>query len=159
MSKQIGLRLTIARKVVIVIAGAGVLASIPGIVGITDALAVQPQSPQAASRSAHATMPRFEVASVKPCKVEDDTGRGGKGGGAAESDGIPDGWTKNARPRLILSGTHILRTRRANHGASPRWAMPAQTNRDRSPVRDAMAAFPRSPTGSSVSRSREARLG
>jgi len=81
MSKQIVLRLTIARKVVVAIAGAGVLASIPGIVGITDALAVQPQSPQAASRSAHATMPRFEVASVKPCKVEDDTGRGGKGGG------------------------------------------------------------------------------
>jgi len=53
----------------------------PGIVGIVDALAIHPQSPQAAARSAHATTPRFEVASVKPCKVEDDTGRGGKGGG------------------------------------------------------------------------------
>jgi len=75
MSKRIALRLAFARKVVVVIAGAGVLASIPGTVGIINALAVQPQSPQTASRSAGATMPRFEVASVKPCKVEDDTGR------------------------------------------------------------------------------------
>jgi hypothetical protein len=80
MSKQIALRLTFARKVVVVIAGVGALA-MPGIVGIIDALAIQPQSPQAAARSAQATTPRFEVASVKPCKVEDDTGRGGKGGG------------------------------------------------------------------------------
>ncbi len=81
MSKQIAFRLTIAGKVFVAMAGAGVLASIPGIVGITNALADQPQSPQATSRSAHVAMPRFEVASVKPCKVENDTGTGGKGGG------------------------------------------------------------------------------
>jgi len=73
MSKQIRLRLTLARMSTVVAAA----------VGLAAALASQAQSPQPAGRSASAAAPRFEVVSIKPCKVEDDRGRGGKKGGGA----------------------------------------------------------------------------
>jgi uncharacterized protein (TIGR03435 family) len=80
MSKHIEFKLTLARRVAVVTATVGTLAA-PVMVGIINALAVQAQSPPAAARSASAPTPRFEVASVKPCKVEDNTGGGGKSGG------------------------------------------------------------------------------
>src|ERR1700719_1480410 len=80
MSRQIALKLTFARKVAIVTAAVGALAA-PVTVGAIHALATQPQSPPAAARSASAPTPRFEVVSVKPCKVGDNAGGGGKSGG------------------------------------------------------------------------------
>jgi uncharacterized protein (TIGR03435 family) len=87
MFRHIVLRLTFAKKAVVLAAGVGTLATI-AVIGLVAALASQAQSPQPAGRSASAAAPRFEVVSIKPCKVEDDRGRGGKkgGGGAIRWD-------------------------------------------------------------------------
>jgi uncharacterized protein (TIGR03435 family) len=71
MFRQIVLRLTLARMTT-------VLGAVLGVVG---ALASYAQSPQPADRSASPAPPRFEVVSIKPCKVEDAGGGGKKGGG------------------------------------------------------------------------------
>jgi len=72
------LRLTLARKAAVVTAGVVALA-MTAVIGTVGALAIQAQSPRPAVRLA--TAPRFEVASVKPCMVEDNGGVGGKKGG------------------------------------------------------------------------------
>ena len=71
MFKQIVLRLTLAKMTM-------VLAAAVGVVG---ALASHAQSPQPADRSASPAPPRFEVVSIRPCKVEDAGGGRKKGGG------------------------------------------------------------------------------
>jgi uncharacterized protein (TIGR03435 family) len=59
-----------------------VTAAVGGVIVCTmTAPAIRAQSPQAATGSASATTRGFEVVSVKPCKVQDTTERGGKGGG------------------------------------------------------------------------------
>jgi len=78
MFKQIVFRLTLAKMTTVLVAA----------VGVVGALASHAQSPQPTDRSASPTPPRFEVVSIRPCKVEDDRGRSGKkgGGGAIRWD-------------------------------------------------------------------------
>jgi uncharacterized protein (TIGR03435 family) len=71
MFKQIALRWTLAKMTTILAAA----------VGVAGALASHAQSPQPTDRSASPTPPRFEVVSIRPCKVEDTGGGGKKGGG------------------------------------------------------------------------------
>jgi uncharacterized protein (TIGR03435 family) len=80
MFRHIVLRLTLAKKAAVLAAGVGALAT-TAEVGVVGALASQAQSPHPAGRSASATAPRFEVVSIRPCKVEDNRGGGGKKGG------------------------------------------------------------------------------
>jgi bla regulator protein BlaR1 len=69
MSKRIGLRLSFARKLALTTAGAAAVTA-PILVGILNAPAIRAQS------SATAT-PKFEVASIKPCKAQPGRMRGG----------------------------------------------------------------------------------
>ena len=81
MSNRTMLGLTFAKKVFLVSAGVAALAA-PIIVGVLNAPVIQAQSPQAVAA-------KFEVASVKPCQVEDNGG-GGKKGGGGWTDWTPD---------------------------------------------------------------------
>ena len=78
MSKQMLFRLTFAKRAAVVTAGVVALA-VTATVGIVDTFVVQAQSPGAGARSAVA--PRFEVAAIKPCKVEANEGGSAKTGG------------------------------------------------------------------------------
>src|ERR1051326_4372766 len=82
MFRHIVLRFTFGKKAAVLAAGVGALATIAAI-GFVAALASLAQSPQPAGRSASAAAARFEVVSIKPCKVADDRGKGGKKGGGA----------------------------------------------------------------------------
>ncbi len=85
MSNRIVFRLTFAKKAVIAAAGVTALA-VPIFLGIVNSPAIRAQSPASAT-------PKFEVASIKPCKAGDVGGPGGKGntkaggGGASSSPG------------------------------------------------------------------------
>src|SRR5215469_12854583 len=58
-----------------------------GAVIVGTAPAIRAQSPLAATGSASAATRRFEAVSVKPCKIQDTTDRGGKGGGGGGGGG------------------------------------------------------------------------
>jgi uncharacterized protein (TIGR03435 family) len=70
MFKPIALRLTLAKMKTV----------LPAALGIAGALAPLAQSLQQTDRPASPAPPRFEVVSIRPCKIE-DTGSGGKKGG------------------------------------------------------------------------------
>jgi uncharacterized protein (TIGR03435 family) len=76
MSKPYFSRLNVATRVAVLAVRVGA-----AIVGTMTAPAIRAQAPQAATRSASANTQRFEVVSIKPCKIQDTTDRGGKGGG------------------------------------------------------------------------------
>jgi uncharacterized protein (TIGR03435 family) len=79
MANRMALRLNLARKVALAVAGIVALAS-PIIVGIMNA-------PHARAQSAADALPKFEVASIKPCKDNAGGGRKGGGGGPGASPG------------------------------------------------------------------------
>jgi bla regulator protein BlaR1 len=82
MSNPSLLRLNFVQIIALVTAGAGALAA-PIIVGILNAPAIRAQSPQAKTQSSvqsgMKSTAKFEVASLRPCKVEDE-GDGDWGG-------------------------------------------------------------------------------
>jgi bla regulator protein BlaR1 len=82
MSNRVVTRLSNAKKFALVTAGAAALAA-PILVGVLTAPAILAQSTQGADQSTKGAAAQFEVASVKPCVIEDDAGRGnGKSGGS-----------------------------------------------------------------------------
>jgi bla regulator protein blaR1 len=83
MSNRFALRLTFAKRAVLAVAGVSVLAA-PIVVGMLDAPPIRAQSPRTAAQSA--ATPKFEVASIKPCK-EGDLPLGGRSGGRNSSPG------------------------------------------------------------------------
>jgi bla regulator protein BlaR1 len=82
MGNRVAHRLNYAKKAILAVAAIAVLVT-PIVVGITNTPAVQAQSSPPAPSVA---TPRFEVASIKPCKGEPAAaGRGPKGGNAGAS--------------------------------------------------------------------------
>jgi uncharacterized protein (TIGR03435 family) len=67
MSNRAALRLNLAKKAVLTVAGVAALAA-PIVVGILNAPAIRAQSPQAAAPSAASPTAKFDVASVKPVR-------------------------------------------------------------------------------------------
>jgi uncharacterized protein (TIGR03435 family) len=85
MTHRALLKLNFARKAALVTAGVIALA-MPALVGIVNAPAIRAQSPQTVAQPA----PKFEVASIKPCKQSDvDKDGGGRKGG----NGGPTRWS------------------------------------------------------------------
>jgi hypothetical protein len=76
MFKQVVLRLTLARMAT--------------VLAVAGALASHAQSPQPADRPASPARPRFEVVSIRPCKVQ-DAGAPARKEAEAQSDGIQGG--------------------------------------------------------------------
>jgi hypothetical protein len=83
MSNRIAVRLNFAKRAGLAVAGVSVFAA-PIVVGMLDAAPVRAQSPQTIARSA--ATPKFEVASIKPCK-DGDPPLDGRSGGRNSSPG------------------------------------------------------------------------
>jgi hypothetical protein len=163
MSNRTVLKLNFAQKVALAAAGMAALAA-PIVVGVLNAPAIRAQSPQAAAQSAAVTA-KFEVASIKPCSVEDGGGGGGRGkGGGRGSGGIswsPGRFHWECGSVYYFIATRTSPTRKANLGPPPHVRnrlRPREISRTVA-VQGAAAGFLPSPTGSSGSRSREARTG
>jgi bla regulator protein BlaR1 len=77
MSNRLSVRLNFAKKVALAFVALAFLAA-PIAVGMLDVPPIRAQSPQTVARSA--ATPKFEVASIKPCK-DGDLPPGGRGGG------------------------------------------------------------------------------
>jgi bla regulator protein BlaR1 len=89
MTNRIVLRLNVAKKVTLAVAGMAAVAA-PIVVGMLNAPSIRAQT---AGQSGAAAKPQFEVASIRPCKGEGGGGgkksdrRGGKAGGGESSPG------------------------------------------------------------------------
>ena len=70
MSNRVAVRLSVAKITVLAVAGVTALAT-PILVGMMDALPILAQSQQSSVQLPRAATPKFEVASVKPCKGND----------------------------------------------------------------------------------------
>jgi len=89
------------------------------VVGMLSVPAIRAQSPQSLAQSATAAKPKFEVASVKPCKAEDGGSGGRKGGGGSPPPGRLDlpcrtvmdlvkmAYLQYADGKLTLAGRHV----------------------------------------------------
>ena len=114
MTNRIVLRLNFARRVALTVAGMAALA-LPIVVGMMRVPAIRAQSAATAT-------PRFEVASIKPCKdsAMDGGRKGGRGGSGGPSPGrlalpcrstmdlIRTAYVQFANGKRNLAGRHIL---------------------------------------------------